>query len=175
MAESSAPKTGVGPWAVWRARRSVLGPLDYTRRWWMKLIVATTFLLLYAPILTLIAFSFNDSRRNIVWRGFTLKYYEKAWNNDSLIAAFANSLSIAIISTVISTILGVLAAIFLWRLLPVELAPQTDANEISIDLEMAQGMNIAVVPGSSSRPHTNRWACRLILMSCTTCGRSMSC
>jgi spermidine/putrescine transport system permease protein len=120
MAETSVTKSspenyGPGLWAAWRARRPVLGPLDYTRRWWMKLIVATTFLMLYAPILTLIAFSFNDSRRNIVWRGFTLKYYEKAWNNDSLIAAFANSLTIAIISTVISTILGVLAAIFLWR------------------------------------------------------------
>jgi len=38
-----------------------------------------------------------------------------------------------------------LITFFLWRLLPVELAPQTDANEISIDLEMAQGTNIAVV------------------------------
>jgi len=36
-------------------------------------------------------------------------------------------------------------ALFLWRFLPVELAPQTDANEIGIDLEMAQGTNIAVV------------------------------
>ncbi len=101
----------------WRRapRRAPLGPLDYTRRWWMRLLVAVTFLLLYAPILTLVAFSFNDSRRNIVWRGFTLKYYEKAWNNDSLIDAFTNSLSIAVINTAVATVLGVLAAIFLWR------------------------------------------------------------
>ena len=38
-----------------------------------------------------------------------------------------------------------IATLFLWRLLPLELAPQTDANEIDIDLEMAQGTNIAVV------------------------------
>ncbi len=38
-----------------------------------------------------------------------------------------------------------ITAVFLWGLLPVELAPQTDANEIDIDLEMAQGTNIAVV------------------------------
>jgi len=38
-----------------------------------------------------------------------------------------------------------LTTLFLWRLLPVELAPQTDANEIDIDLEMAQGTNIAVM------------------------------
>lgn len=96
-------------------RRKRIGPLDYTRRWWLRLTVAFTFLMLYAPIVTLVAFSFNDSRRNIVWRGFTFKYYEKAWNNDSLFEAFINSLSIALVSTLISTILGVLVAIALWR------------------------------------------------------------
>ena len=80
-------------------RRKRIGPLDYTRRWWLRLAVAFTFLMLYAPIVTLVAFSFNDSRRNIVWRGFTFKYYEKAWNNDSLFEAFINSLSIALVST----------------------------------------------------------------------------
>jgi len=98
-----------------RRQRLPIGPLEYTRRWWLRLIVAVTFALLYAPILTLIAFSFNNSRRNIVWRGFTFKYYEKAWHNDSLIDAFTNSLTIALINTVIATVLGVLVAIFLWR------------------------------------------------------------
>lgn len=101
--------------ALRRPRRQPIGPLDYTRRWWLRLIVGVTFLLLYAPILTLMAFSFNDSRRNIVWRGFTFKYYEKAWGNDNLIDAFVNSLTIAVINTVIATILGVLVAILLWR------------------------------------------------------------
>ena len=96
-------------------RHKPIGPLEYTRRWWLRLLVAGTFLLLYAPIVTLVAFSFNDSRRNIVWRGFTFKYYEKAWNNDSLIEAFVNSLSIAIVNTALSTVLGVLVAIALWR------------------------------------------------------------
>jgi len=95
--------------------RVAVGPLEYTRRWWLRSIVAVTFVMLYAPIVTLIVFSFNNSRRNIVWRGFTFKYYEKAWNNDSLIDAFVNSLSIAVINTGISTVLGVLAAVFLWR------------------------------------------------------------
>ena len=117
-ARTSAPAAPDAPavsGAAPRRRRAAIGPLDYARRWWLQLIVAATLVLLYAPILTLVAFSFNDSRRNIVWRGFTMKYYEKAWNNDSLIAAFANSLTIAAINTVIATVLGVLVAIFLWR------------------------------------------------------------
>jgi spermidine/putrescine transport system permease protein len=62
-----------------------------------------------------VIYSFNDSRRNIVWRGFTLKYYEKAWNNDSLIQAFSNSLTIAFFSTVLSVVLGMMTAVLLWR------------------------------------------------------------
>ncbi len=113
VAQRTAPAEVAAPARAHRRRR--IGPLDYTRRWWLRLAVAATFVLLYAPIVTLMAFSFNDSRRNIVWRGFTFKYYEKAWNNDSLIEAFINSLSIALVNTAVSTILGVLVAIVLWR------------------------------------------------------------
>ena len=95
--------------------REPIGPLDYTRRSWVRFTLVITFIFLYAPIITLIAFSFNDSRRNIVWRGFTWKYYDKAWNNEGLIEAFTNSLTIAFVSTIISTILGTLVAVMLWR------------------------------------------------------------
>ena len=90
-------------------------PLDYGRRLGLRIYVGIIFLLLYMPIFTLILFSFNDSKRNIVWRGFTTKYYWKAWNNDSLVDAFVNSLTIATISTAISTIIGVMLAVALWR------------------------------------------------------------
>jgi len=96
-------------------RRRPIGPLDYSRRLWIRASLLATFVFLYAPIVTLMAFSFNDSRRNIVWRGFTWKYYEKAWNNDSLFEAFTNSLSIAFFSTIISTIIGTMVAVMLWR------------------------------------------------------------
>jgi len=96
------------------ARRPI-GPLEYGRRLWLRITVGTTLLFLYAPIVTLVVFSFNDSRRNIVWRGFTTRFYEKAWHNQSLIEAFTNSLTIALISTAISLVLGTLAALLLWR------------------------------------------------------------
>ncbi len=92
-----------------------IGPLDYMRRWPLQVWLALITFFLYAPLVTLIAFSFNNSRRNIVWRGFTLDYYEKALNNDTLIQAFANSLTIALLSTILSVILGAMAALALWR------------------------------------------------------------
>ena len=70
-------------------------PLAYGKRWWMRTYLWIMLALMYAPILTLIVFSFNNSKRNIVWKGFTLKYYGVAWNNASLVEAFTNSLVIA--------------------------------------------------------------------------------
>ncbi|MCA6230345.1 MAG: spermidine/putrescine ABC transporter permease PotC, partial [Phenylobacterium sp.] len=91
------------------AKRPAPGPLEYLRRWPLQLWLAGVGIFLYAPLIALMVFSFNDSRRNIVWQGFTLKYYEKALNNASLIEAFVNSLTIAAVSTFLSLILGALA------------------------------------------------------------------
>lgn len=98
------------PW-----RRRALAPLDYSRRLSMRAWIGLVLFFLYAPLVTLIAFSFNDSKRNIVWRGFTFKYYEKVFENDSLVAALANSLTIALLATLASVVLGTLAAVMLWR------------------------------------------------------------
>ena len=46
------------------------GPLDYGSRTWLKLLFAAIFFVLYAPIVTLIAFSFNTDKRGVVWRGY---------------------------------------------------------------------------------------------------------
>jgi spermidine/putrescine transport system permease protein len=90
-------------------------PLEYNRAWQMKLWLFVVFFFLYAPLVALIVFSFNDSKRNIVWRGFTLKYYQKLFNNEDLLIAFANSLTIALFATLISLVIGALAGILLWR------------------------------------------------------------
>jgi spermidine/putrescine transport system permease protein len=81
----------------------------------MRLLFALLMIFFYAPIFALMAFSFNDSRRNIVWQGFTLDWYERAWNNERLFEAFSNSLLIAFFSTLISVVIGTTLAIALWR------------------------------------------------------------
>ena len=96
-------------------RRRPIAPLEYTRKTWMRLWVGATLLFLYAPLIVLMVFSFNDSKRNAVWKGFTLKYYERALNNASLVESLGNSLTIALLATVFSVILGALAGVMLWR------------------------------------------------------------
>jgi spermidine/putrescine transport system permease protein len=60
-------------------------------------------------------FSFNDSKRNIVWRGFTWKWYGVLFGDGDLLAAFGNSLTIAAVSTFVSVVLGAMTALLLWR------------------------------------------------------------
>ena len=95
--------------------RSPIAPLEYSRTLWMRLWVGAVMVFLYAPLIVLMIFSFNDSKRNVVWRGFTTKYYEKALGNDQLVEALINSLTIAALATLASLVLGTLAAVLLWR------------------------------------------------------------
>jgi spermidine/putrescine transport system permease protein len=95
--------------------RAPIAPLEYTKRLWMRSWIAAVVLFLYAPLVVLIVFSFNDSKANVVWRGFTVKYYIKLFKNDGLIEALGNSLTIAFLATVFSLVLGALAAVMLWR------------------------------------------------------------
>ncbi|GGJ43130.1 spermidine/putrescine ABC transporter permease PotC [Sphingopyxis bauzanensis] len=95
--------------------RAPVAPLEYSRTLWMRLWVGAVMVFLYAPLVVLMIFSFNDSKRNVVWRGFTTKYYEKALGNDQLVEALINSLTIAALATLASLVLGTLAAVLLWR------------------------------------------------------------
>jgi spermidine/putrescine transport system permease protein len=96
-------------------RRAPPGPLEYLRRWPLRAWIVGVAVFLYAPLISLMVFSFNDSKRNVVWKGFTLKYYGKALTDDALLTALGNSLTIALVATVVSLILGALSAVLLWR------------------------------------------------------------
>ena len=89
--------------------------LEFSRSWKLKLGFLSGLFFLYSPIVALVLYSFNDSRVNVVWRGFTLKYYEKALGNAGLMEAMLNSLTIAFFSVLLSLALGILAAYCLWR------------------------------------------------------------
>lgn len=69
------------------------------------------FLFLYAPIIILIIFSFNESKSRGAFTGFTLKWYEELFSNREVIKALSNTMIIAVITTVVATTLGTLAAI----------------------------------------------------------------
>ena len=67
--------------------------------------------LLFLPIFILVAFSFNESKLNVVFTGFTFSWYARLFANPDLLEAFKNTILIAVISTTVSTILGTISAV----------------------------------------------------------------
>ena len=68
------------------------------------------FMFLFLPICVLIVFSFNTSKLNIMFEGFTLKWYYELFKNPILLEALWNTLLVAVISTLISVIIGTISA-----------------------------------------------------------------
>jgi spermidine/putrescine transport system permease protein len=73
------------------------------------------FAFLYLPIIVVIIFSFSDHANVGIWGGFSLRWYERMFQNEQMMRALRNSLQIALISTVIATMLGTAAALALDR------------------------------------------------------------
>lgn len=73
------------------------------------------FAFFYIPILSMIVYSFNESRLATVWGGFSTKWYVSLWSNRQVMAALVLSLQIAVISATAATILGTMAGIALAR------------------------------------------------------------
>lgn len=76
-----------------------------------KSYLALIFILLYAPIATLIVLSFNASKTRAKWGGFTLKWYYELFQNDAILEALYNTLIIALLSALIATVIGTAASI----------------------------------------------------------------
>lgn len=76
-----------------------------------KIYLILIFILLYAPIATLIVLSFNASKTRAKWGGFTLKWYKALFQNEQIMNAFYTTLIIALLSALIATLIGTMAAI----------------------------------------------------------------
>ena len=81
-----------------------------------KIYIALIFIFLYAPIITLIVLSFNGSRTRAKWGGFTLKWYSALFQNRDIIQALFNTLLIALIASIVSTVIGTIACIAIMSL-----------------------------------------------------------
>ncbi|NFD76458.1 extracellular solute-binding protein [Clostridium botulinum] len=80
-----------------------------------KIYATLVYAFLYLPIIVLIVFSFNKSKLNATFTGFTLDWYKNLINNTQILEALKNSLVIAFISTFFAVIIGTLAAIGMYR------------------------------------------------------------
>lgn len=76
-----------------------------------KIYVALIFLFLYAPIATLVVLSFNASKTRSKWGGFTVKWYVSLLQNSEILSALGTTLLIALLSSLIATLIGLISCI----------------------------------------------------------------
>lgn len=82
-------------------------------RLWIAAILVYAFL--YIPLMIVVVYSFNDSKLNTEWVGFTLYWYEALFNDKEMLAAAHNSLIIAFSASLLATILGTMAGLAIHR------------------------------------------------------------
>ncbi len=76
------------------------------KKFFEKLYLGILLVFMYAPIVTLIVLSFNASKSRAKWGGFTLNWYVKLFSDKAVASALVNTLSIAVLATIFSTIIG---------------------------------------------------------------------
>ena len=81
-----------------------------------KIYLGLVYLFLYAPILVLIVFSFNESKSKSNFSGFSLRWYETLLEDELIMSSLLNTLVLALISSIIATIIGTLAAIGIYSM-----------------------------------------------------------
>ncbi len=81
-----------------------------------RLLMALTFLFLYAPIIILIVFSFNAGNSSSVWKGFSLHWYGELFHNRLIMHSVYITLMVSLLATVIATLAGTFASIGLYSM-----------------------------------------------------------
>lgn len=100
------------------------------------------FAFLYAPILVLIVFSFNESRSRANWEGFTLKWYMELFQDRHIMSALYYTVLIAVLSSLIATLIGIIASIGIFHM---KKGPQS----LTLNLNYIPILNPDIVTGIS--------------------------
>lgn len=111
-------------------------------RWhWALGLAAYAFL--YLPLAVVVIYSFNDSRLNAEWVGFTLAWYRTLLADEAMLVAARNSLLVAAVASAVATVLGTLAGLALYRWPRRRLLPVLVLTPIAIP-EVLQGVSLLI-------------------------------
>ncbi|MCX5794008.1 MAG: ABC transporter permease [Elusimicrobia bacterium] len=73
---------------------------------------------LYLPLAVMVAFSFNEARRNVAWKGFTFQWYGNLFHDAELARAVATTLELAVVASLLAAVMGMLASYAMTRHAP---------------------------------------------------------
>ena len=81
-----------------------------------NIFIGIIYFLLYAPLLVMVFFSFNEAKSTSVFTGFSLKWYRELFSSSTTMTALKNTLILAVLSSVIATVIGTAAAVYIYYL-----------------------------------------------------------
>ncbi len=112
-----------------------------------KLYTALIFIFLFAPILVLLVFSFNEAKSLSVFSGFSLKWYEELLHDENTLESVKNTLILAVAATMISTVMGTAAAVGIHKLKNrwYRMAVNTVTNIPMINPDIITGISMMLV------------------------------
>jgi len=118
--------------------------------WWLWTAALAAYAFLYLPLLIVVLYSFNDSRLNAEWVGFTLHWYRELIHDTDMLVAARNSLLIAASASLIATVLGTLAGLaihrYKLRILPVLAVTPVAMPEILLGVSLLLFFNLVFRP-----------------------------
>ncbi len=85
------------------------------RRIGLWIAAAAGYAFLYIPLVIVVVYSFNNSRLNAEWVGFTLDWYDRLFHDEEMLTAAGNSLAIALVASLVATVLGTMAGVAMYR------------------------------------------------------------
>ena len=110
-----------------------------------KIYFAVIMAFLYLPLIYLIAYSFNDGKTS-VWKGFTMKWYTALFNDSQIMTSLYNTVIIALLASILATVLGTLAAIGIYNFKGgVRSAIQNVSNIPIVNPEIVTGVSLMLL------------------------------
>ena len=101
---------------------------------------------LYAPILVLVVFSFNSSKSQAVWSGFSLNWYKLLFQDASILNSFYVTIAVSFIAAVTATVAGTFAAVGLFNMRKRWRSPLTQVGNIPmINADIVTGVSLALL------------------------------
>lgn len=110
-----------------------------------RLLMFLVFLFLYAPIVVLMFFSFNEGNSRTVWKGFSLVWYQELFSSRLIMQSVYTTLTVALLSTVIATVVGTFAAIGFFNMKKKWRNPLVVVNNIPMmNADIVTGVSLAL-------------------------------
>ncbi|MCL2152283.1 MAG: ABC transporter permease [Oscillospiraceae bacterium] len=111
-----------------------------------RLYTAFILLFLYAPILVLVAFSFNSSKSRSVWSGFTFDWYRQLIEDNSIMNAFYTTVAVSLLAAIIATIAGTFASVGFFKMRRRWRIPLMHVNNIPmINADIITGVSLSLL------------------------------